>query len=165
MDTLQWLEIGAHVYGSMHQWTHAQPCIPDLLLCFMYKVPKSNFLSSDFQFCLCFQFMHLLPVHLNWFVALSQCNKGINEVATEWVNKKIVANQWFLCCTDSVRPTSSKEMATKGKKETWLKLKITKNQWYQPSWQICPRYLDSGAHHSRTLQYSLWQYNVKHLTS
>ena len=68
-------------------------------------------------------FWHFLPFYWNLFVALSQCDEGIIGWQQKWcILTLFVANQWFLCRTDSVQQTNFNKMAKNAKKEDMVKI-------------------------------------------
>ena len=85
------------------------------------KIPQSKFLITvifNFDFVFFFGiFCYFIVICLSYWVSARNETLSWSQKRSE--NTFFVHNQWFLCRTDSVQRTSSKEMAKNAKKETW----------------------------------------------
>ena len=88
------------------------------------NVPQSNVLSTvifNFDYDFFFAFIAIL-LKFNCHTESVQQKEKLNWSQKRSKNTLFVTNQWFLCCTDSVRRTSSKEMAKNAKKGDIVKI-------------------------------------------
>ena len=106
------------------------------------RYPNLIFLLQWFSILTMSSFLEFIAISLKFV-----CRTESVQQRKHWVGHKngqkttfFLTKQWFLCCTDSVRQTSSKEMAKNAKKGDMVKIENHCTKKIRLGYLNCPKW-------------------------